>query len=452
VHKELSIPDEFQKIIKDLLGNESDTLFESLLTPSPSSVRLNPNKNFHIANTSNIPWTRYGKYLKERPVYTLDPALHAGAYYVQEPSSMFLEQAIIHSIDLKQPLTVLDLCAAPGGKSTHLLSLLHPDSLLVSNETIRSRVSILSENIQKWGYANALVTHNDPSYFTSLHGLFDLIVVDAPCSGEGLFRKDNEALQEWSPDNVELCALRQRRILKDVWPALKQDGILVFSTCTYNTKEDEETMEWLSQVENCEFMAIPIEKEWGIVETKLKNTVGYRFYPHKVKGEGFFLSAVRKREPEKSLRMHTKHLLGERCKNEEIKSWLKDSTTFRYIIDKGVTKAVPEVSYNLITFLSDMLNVTQIGISLATDKHGKLVPEHNAALSTHLNKDHFIKIELSHEQAIHYLRKEPIEIDSKEKGFVLVTHHGNPLGWINLLSNRINNLYPSKWRIRMKSN
>ncbi|MGB4973956.1 MAG: RsmB/NOP family class I SAM-dependent RNA methyltransferase, partial [Cyclobacteriaceae bacterium] len=425
MHKELSIPDDFQKIIKDLLGNESDSFYESLLTTSPPAVRLNPNKDFRLSNTSNIPWTQYGKYLKERPIYTLDPALHAGAYYVQEPSSMFLEQAVTSAVDLEQPLTVLDLCAAPGGKSTHLLSLLHPDSLLVSNETIRSRATILSENIQKWGYPNVIVTNNDPSHFSKLQGLFDLIVVDAPCSGEGLFRKDNEALDEWSPANVDLCAMRQRRILKDVWPALKQGGILIFSTCTYNTQEDEETMEWLSQTGDCEFLTIPIEEDWGIVETTLKDTVGYRFYPHKVRGEGFFLSAVRKKEPEKSLRMHTKHFLGDKCKNEEIQSWMKDSTPFKYTVDKGVIKAVPEANYDLITFLSDRLNVTHFGISLASDKHGKLVPEHSAALATHLHKDNFIQIELSLEQAINYLRKESIEIDSKEKGFALLIYEGN---------------------------
>lgn len=450
MHKELAIPDEFQKIIKALLGNESDLFFESLQTTSPPSVRLNPRKYFRLPNTSDIPWTQYGKYLKERPVYTLDPALHAGAYYVQEPSSMFLEQAVLNSVDVTQPLIVLDLCAAPGGKSTHLLSLLHPDSLLVSNETIRSRASILSENIQKWGYANAIVTNNDPSHFSKLHGLFDLIVVDAPCSGEGLFRKDNDALGEWSTANVDLCALRQRRILKDVWPALKQDGVLIFSTCTYNTKEDEETMEWLSQTGDYEFLTIPIQEDWGIAETKLKDTVGYRFYPHKVKGEGFFLSAVRKKEPENSLRTHTKRLLGEKCKNEEIKSWLIDSDSYKFIVDKGVIKAVPIENYDLITFLTDKLHVIHFGISLATDKHGKLVPEHNAALSVHLNKKAFITISLSLEQAINYLRKESIEIDTTETGFALLTYEGNPIGWANLLPNRINNLYPSNWRIRMK--
>jgi len=382
----------------------------------------------------------------------LDPAIHAGAYYVQEPSSMFLEQAVIHSIDTKQPLTVLDLCAAPGGKSTHLLSLLHPDSLLVSNETIRSRANILSENIQKWGYANAIVTNNDPSNFSKLHGLFDLIVVDAPCSGEGLFRKDNEALGEWSPANVDLCALRQRRILKDVWPALKPDGILIFSTCTYNTHEDEETMEWLSQAGECEFLTVPFEEDWGIVETTLKNTVGYRFYPHKVKGEGFFLSVVRKKEPENTLRIHTKRLLGDKCKNEEIKSWLKNSIPLRYVVDRGLIKAVPEANYDLVAFLFEKLNVTHYGVSLASDKHGKLVPEHHVALSTLLNRDNFIQIELKLDQAIDYLRKEAIEIDIDIKGFALLTYEGNVLGWANLLPNRINNLYPSNWRIRMKPN
>ncbi|MGB4972160.1 MAG: rRNA methyltransferase, partial [Cyclobacteriaceae bacterium] len=183
-----------------------------------------------------------------------------------------------------------------------------------------------------------------------------------------------------------------------------------------------------------------------------KNTIGYRFYPHKVKGEGFFLSTVRKKEPENILRMHTKYLLGDRCKNEEIKSWLNDSIPFKYTVDNGVIKAVPETSHELITFLSDKLNVYHFGISLATDKHGKLVPEHNAALSTHLNKSNFITLELSLEQAINYLRKDTIEIDTKEKGFALFTYEGNSIGWANLLPNRMNNLYPSNWRIRMKPN
>ena len=362
---------------------------------------------------------------------------------------MFLEQAVIHSLDLGQPLTVLDLCAAPGGKSTHLLSLLSPDSLLVCNEAIRSRASVLSENIQKWGHANALVCSNDPSRFPHLQGLFDLVVVDAPCSGEGLFRKDNEALREWSPAHVELCALRQRRILKEVWPALKENGILVFCTCTYNALEDEGTMEWLGQAGDCEFMSIPLKKEWGIVETKSKNTVGYRFYPHKVKGEGFFLSVVRKKGRQDKVRFHNKEALGERCKREEIKSWLTGPMPFRYVVNKGLAIAVPEAIHEVANGLAEMLNIVHFGIPMATDKRGKLVPQQSAAMSVHLNKENFACYELSRAQAIGYLRKEPLEINHSEKGFALFTYDGNPLGWANLLPHRINNLYPSNWRIRM---
>jgi len=451
VHKELIIPEDFQKIIKDLLGNESLSFFESLHSVSPSSIRLHPHKNYEAKNSTNIPWTKWGKYLETRPVYTLDPSLHAGAYYVQEPSSMFLEQAVKAANVIDQPIMVLDVCAAPGGKSTHLLSLLHPDSLLVSNEVIRSRASILTENIQKWGYPNVMVTNNDPSHFSKLEGMFDLIVVDAPCSGEGLFRKDNDALNEWSLSNVELCALRQRRILKDVWPALKQGGVLIFSTCTYNTKEDEETMEWLSETGKCEFLSIPVQPDWGIVETTFKQTIGYRFYPHKVKGEGFFIAAVRKLDPENDVRLHTKYALGDKCKNEEISQWLEDPSQYKFFSIKGQINAVPLCNYEKINYLSNKLNSILIGIPLATDKHGKLVPEHGAALSISLNKNNFIKVALTLEQAILYLRKEPIEISSNEKGFVLLTYKGNALGWVNLLPNRINNLYPSNWRIRMKA-
>lgn len=448
--KGISIPDDFQKIIKDLLGNESDSFFESLSTVSPPSIRLHPHKSFSLPNISNIPWTQYGKYLNERPVYTLDPALHAGAYYVQEPSSMFLEQALLNSIDISKPLTVLDLCAAPGGKSTHLLSLLHSDSLLVSNETIRSRASILSENIQKWGNANAVVTNNDPSHFSKLHGMFDLIVVDAPCSGEGLFRKDINAMNEWSVTHVELCALRQRRILKDVWPALKENGVLVYSTCTFNTKEDEETMEWMKATGSCEFIRIPVNEQWGIVESQSGEAIGYRFYPHKVKGEGFFLSVLRKKDQEKSLKRHTKKVLGDKCKNEGVKLWLKEPDSFTYIIDKGMIKVVPNLHLDLITFLSDVLHIIHFGVSLATDKHGKLVPEHNAALSIHLNQENFNSVQVDLEQAINYLRKEPFDINFDRTGFALIVYNENPLGWVNILPNRINNLYPSNWRIRMK--
>ena len=217
-----SLPKEFEHALRGKLGDSFTHFLNCLEEPSPTSIRLNPNKPFTLEGES-VGWCKWGRYLEQRPVFTLDPALHAGAYYVQEASSRFLEQAIVQTVAVSKPIRVLDLCAAPGGKSTHLLSLLHPESVLVSNEVIRSRASILAENIQKWGHSNVVVTNNDPEDFSKLPGFFDVIVVDAPCSGEGLFRKDPHAMEEWSPANVELCAKRQRRILEDVWPALKTD-------------------------------------------------------------------------------------------------------------------------------------------------------------------------------------------------------------------------------------
>src|SRR5579859_2899526 len=219
--------------------------------PAPTSIRINSHKS-NSKNHERIPWTDFGYYLEQRPSFTLDPVFHGGAYYVQEASSMFLEQAVKQTVDLSQALQVLDLCAAPGGKSTHLLSLLNDQSLLVSNETIRSRATVLAENMQKWGHDNVVVTNNDPDDFRPLEGFFDLIVVDAPCSGEGLFRKDASAASEWSEEQVDLCALRQRRILNQVWPSLKANGILVYCTCTYNEKENEENLIWLVEEKKAE--------------------------------------------------------------------------------------------------------------------------------------------------------------------------------------------------------
>ena len=434
------------------MGTEYNSFFDSLNTPSPASIRINPKKNYPLESESAIPWSRYGQYLSTRPVYTLDPWLHAGGYYVQEPSSMFLEQAVTSNIDLSKPLVALDLCAAPGGKSTHLLSLLNAESLLVSNETIRSRATILSENIQKWGHANVMVTNNDPASFSRLSGLFDLIVIDAPCSGEGLFRKDSLAVNEWSLDNVELCGMRQRRILKDIWPALKQNGVLVYCTCTYNHTEDEETMNWLSDEGDAEFLTIPTLPEWGIVESSVKNIVGYRFYPHKLKGEGFFISAVRKREPQEEIQVFNKNQLSKIKKDDNpIMSWItnpEDNSFFNY---NGIIGCVPACSADLIAFLVKNLNVKLMGTPLATNKRGKLVPEHAAALSIHLNKEKFLNMDLNLEQALGYLRKDALSINTIEKGFGLATYQGAPLGWLNFISNRINNMYPPNWRIRMRS-
>jgi 16S rRNA C967 or C1407 C5-methylase (RsmB/RsmF family)/NOL1/NOP2/fmu family ribosome biogenesis protein len=444
-----SLPKEFEASLRDKLGESFAQFEKSLHQNSPVSIRLNPHKPFSIGGKP-IGWSKYGRYLDERPVFTLDPALHAGAYYVQEASSMLIEQAITQALDLTKHLRVLDLCAAPGGKSTHVLSLLGQESLLISNEVIRSRASILAENIQKWGHQNVVVTNNDPEDFSQLEGYFDAIVVDAPCSGEGLFRKDPDAMQEWSPANVDLCCKRQRRILADIWPALKTDGVLIYSTCTYNEQENEENLQWLQIQQDVEGIHLNLDQEWGIETVQVGKLEGYRCYPHRVKGEGFFLSLIRKKDIQTEQRSKSKKSLQGPPKKiiEQLNDWaLQKATTFftwNEIIYANAPGQLEQVEY-----VSQYLKIVQAGVPFATTKHHKLIPEHGSALSINLKKSQFPQIEVDLEEALHFLRKEPIQSGSAPRGFALVTYQHLPLGWVNVLDNRSNNLYPKEWRIRM---
>lgn len=445
-----SLPKEFCDALQGRLGESFDRFLVSLEQPPPVSIRVNPQRSISI-ESEPVAWSRFGKYLEARPIFTLDPLFHAGAYYAQEASSMFLEQAIKQTADLTKPLRVLDLCAAPGGKSTHLLSLLNRESLLVSNEVIRSRASILSENIQKWGHCNIIVSNNDPEDFSGLHGFFDIVVVDAPCSGEGLFRKDPDAVKEWSPANVELCSKRQRRILADVWPAIKSNGILVYCTCTYNDIENEENLRWLRDQYDSEPVPLEIDQTWNIETVKEKDLEGYRFYPHRVKGEGFFLSVFRKKETVQEFRIKSKRSLAGPSKKiiEQIRNWIPDGSVQFYSWQDTVY-AIPSAQAHEIEFLIQHLKIVHAGTSVAAIKHEKLIPEHGAALSVELQKDHFQHIETDLENALRYLRKEPMHPNTQaSKGFALITYKNLALGWANMLDNRINNLYPKEWRIRM---
>ncbi len=440
----------FEMRMKATLGDEWTDFANAHTNASPISIRINPAKGKGL-NEKKIPWSDFGYYLSTRPSFTLDPTFHAGAYYVQEASSMFLEQALKQSTELDKPLRVLDLCAAPGGKSTHLLSLINQDSLLVSNEVIRSRAQILAENIQKWGCANVVVTNSDPQAFQKLPGYFDVIVVDAPCSGEGLFRKDPEASMEWSEDAVNLCSLRQRRIVTDVWPSLKENGILIYSTCTYNAKENEDNLTWLAENHTVEFVKLSVKPEWKIAEIKVGAAIGYRFYPHQVDGEGFFISVIRKAEAETSIRIRSgkNFSLASRKISDQLIPWTIHPEYFKTIRQEDLLIQIPAVLYDDMGFITSQLHTVSKGTAIAEIKHEKLIPEHALALSVHLNREHFPVLELSREQALTYLRKENLLIGEGQRGFALVTYGGDAIGWINQLGNRINNLYPSSWRIRM---
>src|SRR5574344_2855112 len=237
----MNLPEKFSSYTAELFGKESyESFLRALEEDAPVSVRLNPVKSFGFQEEGKVPWCEQGYYLSERPTFTFDPLFHSGCYYVQEASSMFLDAVLRHYVS--RPVRMLDLCAAPGGKSTLACSALPEGSLLVANELIRSRAQILSENLIKWGYPNCIATNNDPKDFSFLRGFFDLIIVDAPCSGEGMFRKDANALQEWSPENVDLCSKRQLRILYDIWDCLAPEGTLIYSTCTFNERENEDVV------------------------------------------------------------------------------------------------------------------------------------------------------------------------------------------------------------------
>ncbi len=444
-----SIPEAFSNQLRAQRPNDSQQILDSLITNSPTSLRVNEAKGFPHLYIEKIPWCKSGYYLNERPSFTLDPTFHGGSYYVQEASSMFVEQAFLQAVDQTKALNVLDLCAAPGGKSTHLLSLMNKESLLISNEVIRTRANILSENIQKWGYSNAVVTSNDPHDFDRLRNFFDVVVVDAPCSGEGLFRKDPNAMTEWSPDNVALCSKRQRRILSDVLPALKQGGILIYSTCTYNEEENEENLAWLKEEQDVEFISLQLDPSWNVEQTTKDNVMGYRFFPHKVKGEGFFLSVMRKTNGGES-RMNYKSSFTAPSKKiiDQLSQWVRTPEEKTFIIRNDQVQFFPKNKNFEIEFLAKNLYLISAGTSMATVKHEKLIPEHALALSIELNKDHFTVLDVELPQALQYLRKETLEVHGEKKGFALIQYNGVPLGWANVLDNRMNNLYPSEWRIR----
>jgi len=439
-----------------------------------TSIRLNPkkigNRQSAIGNEQleRVPWNEYGYYLNERPSFTLDPLFHAGAYYVQEASSMFLEEALKQTVDLAKPLKVLDLCAAPGGKSTLIQSIISAASLLVSNEVIKTRVHILAENITKWGAANVIVTNNDPSDFQRLPGYFDVIVVDAPCSGSGLFRKDPAAIDEWSENNVLHCAQRQQRILEHVIPALKDGGILIYSTCSYSKEEDEAIADWLvgQRTATCGSavgsLQLAVHDDWGIVETvsEKEKAYGYRFYPDKVKGEGFFIAAFKKAASGNGINNETiPSRAGQRSKKktavftakeiEILKSYIIHADDFFFIKQNEEVIAMPLHLENELPVIQSALYLKKAGVKMGTLIRNELIPDHELAVSNIIS-DSIPRLDIEKETALQYLRREEIKTTPGKKGWILLTHMQLPMGWIKVITNRINNYYPASWRILNK--
>ena len=422
-----------------------------------TSIRLNPAKTqgVHLSfeTTESVPWCQTGFYLAQRPSFTFDPLFHAGLYYVQEASSMFLETAFRQLLNTDLPLKVLDLCAAPGGKSTHVQTIISSDSLLVSNEVIKSRCRTLVDNIIKWGCQNVIVTNNDPSAFSKLKGYFDVMVVDAPCSGSGLFRRDEEAIDEWSLNNVQLCCQRQQRILADALPALKENGLLIYSTCSYSKEEDEDIMDWLVQEMAMENEVLETDPSWNIIETNAPLTAskGYRFFPHKLKGEGLFLSCFRKKNDADEIKLRPGK--SEQASTKEkgiIMPWLRENS-IEIIREREHFNGISDSIFNQYLELKSVLNIQYAGVELGQVMKEKLVPAHALALSQLLSESVLFN-ELDYDTAIRYLQKQDLSLEAGGIGWQLVRYKGKNLGWINVLANRINNYYPKELRILKRQN
>ncbi len=444
------LPEIFVSRMMKMLDNEFDEFQQSFDNDVTTTIRINPSK-FKVQPTlTPVDYCGTGYVVPKRPIFTIDPFIHAGVYYVQESSSMFLEQAIKQVIT-KSDLKVLDLCAAPGGKSTHLASLLSKDSLLVSNDVIRARGQILSENLKKWGKPNVVVTNNDPHDFQRLPGFFDVLVIDAPCSGEGLFRRDENAVQEWSPDNAQLCAQRQQRILADVWPALREGGILIYSTCTFNPAENEENIKWLSEFADIEPVSLEIDDQWGVTITDASGFPCYRFYPHKVAGEGFFIAVVRKSSGSALLqpkKIKDNPLLASKTEKETGRALISDESIEVLRFEDSLLAFLTHHLSDLL-LIKNNLRIIHAGVKIGEMKQKDLIPAHELALSSILNRSAFPEIDLTIEEAITYLKRDDISPQSMDRGWNLITYRNTPLGWVKNLGNRFNSAYPKEWRIRM---
>ena len=462
----MSLPDLFVKSMRELLPSGADAVLEALAAEPVVSLRLNPAKAAGLPEPplryEAVPWASDAFYLQGRAAFTFDPLFHAGCYYVQEASSMFLEQVVRQYV--AEPVTALDLCAAPGGKSTLLRATLPEGSLLVSNELIATRAQVLVENMVKWGNPGCVVTNNAPSAFAALPAFFDVVVADVPCSGEGMFRKDPVAVDEWSEANVETCWRRGREIISACWDALKPGGLLVYSTCTFNIKEDEANVRWICEELGAEVLPVRVKPEWGITGNLAGGSFPvYRFLPGRTRGEGFFLAVLRKQgAPREDVGRREQKRQKERPAAKAMpvpqvcREWLHDVPTplsaltpFAWQVDGSLVRAWPQALAGQIEQLSRQLRVLHAGVVVAELKGRDAVPAQSLAFSQALRREAFPQVALTYAEALAYLRKESLQLSTDvPRGYVLLTFRGVPLGFAKNIGNRANNLYPAEWRIR----
>ena len=441
----MNLPEAFLEQLRGLLPDEWERLAGAITSSEPSvAVRVNAARGVAVPDGARrVPWCDQGFYTEGRPSFTFDPDWHAGRYYVQDASSMFISHVIRHFVH--DPVRYLDLCAAPGGKTTAAIQALPPQSLVVANEIVPPRARVLADNVIRWGATRCVVTSNAPAQIGKFSYFFDVIAADVPCSGEGMMWKDAEAVSQWSPDLVTQCALRQREILKDVWQALRPGGLLIYSTCTYNRQENEEIADYVLQELGATSLEVPVEASWNIHPAIGSDAHGYRFMPHRVDGEGLFMAVFRKdgNAPRQDFRIKEKNI---KKVDEMGKKWLSAPEAFILDQQGDLSIAVPQDIRREVAAMRDSLNVLHAGVELATVMGRKLVPHHALAMSLARAEDAFSTCEVDYPTALRYLRGESITIDAP-RGYVLIACDGAVLGFANNLGNRANNLYPKPLRI-----
>lgn len=436
---------------------------------SPVSIRLNPFKAQSLDVTEGlydctVPWCRLtGRYLRERPNFTFDPLLHAGLYYVQEAASMIVDHIVRTFIN--QPVRMLDLCAAPGGKSTALRAALPEGSVLFSNEPMRTRAQILSENLQKFGHEDVIVTNNYPRDYRKAGIMFDAILADVPCSGEGMFRKDDGARAEWSQQNVDNCWQLQREIVSDIWKCLQPGGLLIYSTCTFNAHEDEENVEWIASELGADIIKLPVKESWDITPAVVGNAPVCRFLPGISRSEGLFVAVLRKHgesetttlnasatnsKPKKDRKNQRKQTAqGGKQQSTDTMQALRTPDNFTARRNGDAIIAIPKRWADTYDAAASTLKIMHAGVTLGTEKGRDIIPDQSLAMSRQLNIDAYPHVELGYAEAINFLRKEAVTLpEGTPRGFVVVTYLGYPLGMEKNIGNRANNLYPTEWRIK----
>ena len=456
------LPADFSTFIRTQIGDEKADILLRALTGEPEvSLRLNRRKMPPLPlydDATKVPWCESGQYLKERPVFTYNPLLHAGTFYVQDASSMIYE-TIVRSIAGDEPLRVADLCAAPGGKTTAIINALPDGSVILANEYVASRAGILKENLCKYGYPNTVITNTDASRLAEMRNFFDIVAVDAPCSGEGMMRKEESARSQWSEGLIRQCAALQREILESAVAMTAPGGFLIYSTCTFNTYEDEDNASFIAGSLGLPPVDTGLAGKWGIQKEVKGNIPALRFMPGFTKGEGLFVALFRKPDDDTSpRRIHGK--INKKGNKDKCKvktdpsraataaSWTDTEVEIRN--HEGHLLLLTPPAVTLLDSIPKGVRILAAGVEAGEIKGKDLIPAHALAMSEIMSHP-FPEVELDTPDALRYLSKDAITLPSDTpKGFVTATYCGIPLGFLKNHGNRSNNLYPQEYRIRNK--